>query len=238
MADIGAMADWTARLIAAAGAERAALVGHGMGALVRSRRRAAIRTEVASMALLGAAAEVTVHPDLLAAAKLNSHVAIDIGEPVGLGAPAALGGAKAPGLLDARRRRAPAGKSRAGRSPCGPHHVQLLRDGSVGGGERGLRNDILILGERDQIALAPPAAARWPRSWSIPRRDRLAGGGPYVDDRMARRGLGSPEGVGGLRSIVAALAERVRRERPAFGVSTKRNRRWDPSLKFRRRFFP
>jgi pimeloyl-ACP methyl ester carboxylesterase len=34
LTDIGALADWTARLIAAVGAEKAALAGHSMGALI------------------------------------------------------------------------------------------------------------------------------------------------------------------------------------------------------------
>ncbi len=98
LTDIGALADWTARLIGAVGAARAALVGHSMGALIALETAARHPELVAGMALIGAAAKMPVHPDLIAAAKENSHVAIDMVSLWGLGASAALGGNNAPGL--------------------------------------------------------------------------------------------------------------------------------------------
>ena len=50
------------------------------------------------MALIGVAGKMPVHPELLAAAKANSHAAVDMVSLWSLGAPATLGGSKAPGL--------------------------------------------------------------------------------------------------------------------------------------------
>lgn len=98
LTDIGALADWVARLIGALGAERAALVGHSMGALIALETAARHPDLVAAMALIGAAAKMPVHPDLIAAAKANSHAAIDMVSLWSLGPSATLGGDKAPGL--------------------------------------------------------------------------------------------------------------------------------------------
>ena len=98
LTEIGALADWTARFIAAAGAKSAALVGHSMGALVALETAARHPQLVARLALVGVSATMPVHPDLLAAAKVNSPLAVDMVSLWGLGAAATLGGSPAPGL--------------------------------------------------------------------------------------------------------------------------------------------
>ncbi len=98
LTEIGALADWTARVIAAAGAKSAALVGHSMGALVALETAARHPRVVARLALVGISATMPVHPDLLAAAKANSPLAVDMVSLWGLGAAATLGGSPAPGL--------------------------------------------------------------------------------------------------------------------------------------------
>ena len=98
LADIGALAEWTARLVAAAEAERATLVGHSMGVLVALETAARYPGLVAGLALIAGAARMPVHPDLIAAAKANSAAAIDMVSLWSLGAPATLGGNPAPGL--------------------------------------------------------------------------------------------------------------------------------------------
>lgn len=97
-ASIEAYADWLAALIAAAGAERAALVGHSMGALAALAAAARAPARVSRLALLGVAARMPVHPDLLAAADADDPAAVELITAWGYGKPAHLGGHRAPGL--------------------------------------------------------------------------------------------------------------------------------------------
>lgn len=98
LTDIGALAEWTARLIEVAGGARAALVGHSMGGLVALETAARHSHLVAALALVGVATRMPVHPDLIAAAKANSPLAVDMVNLWSLGASATLGGNPAPGL--------------------------------------------------------------------------------------------------------------------------------------------
>jgi len=95
---IAAMADWVAAVIAAAGLAQAALVGHSMGALVALEAAARHPKRVRALGLVGAAAAIPVHPDLLAASAANDHAAIDMVAIWGHGQHAGLGGSRAPGL--------------------------------------------------------------------------------------------------------------------------------------------
>jgi len=97
-ASIEACADWLVALIAAAGAERAALVGHSMGALASLAAAARSPARVRALALLGVAARMPVHPDLLAAADSDDPAAAELITAWGYGKPAHLGGHRAPGL--------------------------------------------------------------------------------------------------------------------------------------------
>ncbi len=82
LGDIGAMADWTLALLTAAGSERAALVGHSMGALIALEAAARAPERVTRLALVGVAAKMPVHPDLLAAAEANRLGGDRYGEPL------------------------------------------------------------------------------------------------------------------------------------------------------------
>ena len=95
---IGAMADWTAALLDAAGAATARLVGHSMGSLIALETAARHPAKVSALSLIGTAATMTVGPDLLQAAETNDHSAIDMVSIWGLGFRAELGGSLAPGL--------------------------------------------------------------------------------------------------------------------------------------------
>jgi pimeloyl-ACP methyl ester carboxylesterase len=98
LSTIAEMADWTAGLIAAAGAAKARLVGHSMGSLIALETAARHPAKVSALSLIGTAATMTVGPDLLKAAEANDRAAIDMVSIWGLGFPAELGGSLAPGL--------------------------------------------------------------------------------------------------------------------------------------------
>jgi pimeloyl-ACP methyl ester carboxylesterase len=98
LTSIADMADWTAALIAAAGAQKARLVGHSMGSLIAVETAARHPDKVSALNLIGTAAAMTVGPDLLKAAEANNRDAVDMMSIWGLGFPAGLGGSLAPGL--------------------------------------------------------------------------------------------------------------------------------------------
>jgi pimeloyl-ACP methyl ester carboxylesterase len=95
---IAAAAEWVGRLLDAAGAKNAALVGHSMGALIALATAARLPERVRALALLGVAAKMPVHPDLLAAAERNEPRAGALIVDWGFGPAAHLGGHRAPGL--------------------------------------------------------------------------------------------------------------------------------------------
>src|ERR1700741_4240101 len=98
LSTIADMADWTAALIATAGAAKARLVGHSMGSLIALETAARHPAKVSALSLIGTAAAMTVGPDLLKAAEANDQAAIDMVSIWGLGFQAELGGSLAPGL--------------------------------------------------------------------------------------------------------------------------------------------
>lgn len=97
LASIEAMADFVPRLLDAAGAKQAALVGHSMGALVSLAAAARHAERVRALALVGVAALMPVHPKLLEAAAKGDHAAVEMIADWAFGRRAQLGGARAPG---------------------------------------------------------------------------------------------------------------------------------------------
>ena len=95
---IAGIADWLTRALDAAGLDQAALVGHSMGALAALDCAGRHGGRVRALALLGVAPRMPVHPDLLAAAEANDHMAFDLVTSWAHGASGHLGGARAPGL--------------------------------------------------------------------------------------------------------------------------------------------
>ena len=95
---IAAAADWLRGVLSAAGLETAALAGHSMGALIALDFAARNLDRVRSLALLGAAEAMPVHPDLLEAARGNDHLAFELITSWGYGNAGHFGGAKVPGL--------------------------------------------------------------------------------------------------------------------------------------------
>jgi pimeloyl-ACP methyl ester carboxylesterase len=98
---IEALGAWVLDLVAACGAARAALVGHSMGAVAALDAAAQAPgrgVAIDRLALLGVAARMAVHPDLLKSAAAGDHAALDMMVGWGLGRRAQMGGYIAPGL--------------------------------------------------------------------------------------------------------------------------------------------
>jgi pimeloyl-ACP methyl ester carboxylesterase len=75
---VAAIADWLAALLAALALERAALVGHSLGALAVLEAAARRPERVERIALLGPAVPMPVAEDLLAAAERDDHLALEL----------------------------------------------------------------------------------------------------------------------------------------------------------------
>lgn len=91
-------ADWIVRLLDAAGAKQAALVGHSMGSLIALEAAARAPARVTKLALVGIAVPMPVSEPLLAASKANDHLAYDMINVFSHSAPAQIGGNRVPGL--------------------------------------------------------------------------------------------------------------------------------------------
>jgi pimeloyl-ACP methyl ester carboxylesterase len=95
---IPAMAQWIARLMDAAGIEKAALVGHSMGGAIAVEAAAAFPHRITRIALLGTSLSMPVNEALLAAAKDTPDTAHRLITGWSFGPRAKVGGNPAPGL--------------------------------------------------------------------------------------------------------------------------------------------
>jgi len=154
---IGELADWVVQLLDAAKVERAALVGHSMGALTALETAARAPARVWAVGLLGAVARMPVHPDLQKAADANEDAAADLVASWGFGRRAHFGGAKAPGIWMLGSgvqllQRAPDGTLAAGLAACNAYM------GALDAAAKVTCPTLLLLGEADRMT--PPRAAR------------------------------------------------------------------------------
>ena len=78
LASVEALADWTLALLAAAGVERAALVGHSMGSLVALEAAGRAPERVTRLVMIGTAYPMTVSAALLDTARDTPLKAIDM----------------------------------------------------------------------------------------------------------------------------------------------------------------
>ena len=111
---IAAMAQWTAALIDAAGLKSAALVGHSMGALVAVETAARFPDKVRALGLCGVAAEMPVHPEMLASAKDGTLKVQELMTFWGIGTALHKGGMVSPGLWLRRESLAVLSRNRPG----------------------------------------------------------------------------------------------------------------------------
>jgi pimeloyl-ACP methyl ester carboxylesterase len=95
---IAAMADWLASFMGVAGIAAAALVGHSMGSLVALECAARHPARARALALIGTSAPMPVGDGLMAAAREDSHAALDMLNIWGHSAAAQLGGNTVPGV--------------------------------------------------------------------------------------------------------------------------------------------
>jgi pimeloyl-ACP methyl ester carboxylesterase len=98
LTSIADLATWTRKLLDAAKVSKAALVGHSMGGSIALEVAAANPERVSHVALLGTAAAVPVHPDLLQTARDAPERAYGMMTNWALGHAAKIGGNPAPGL--------------------------------------------------------------------------------------------------------------------------------------------
>jgi pimeloyl-ACP methyl ester carboxylesterase len=98
LSGIPAMGDWVLEALRTAGVRKARIAGHSMGSLVALDAAARAGDAVEGLALLGFVPEFGVHPDLLEAARLGAHAALDLMVAWSFGAQARFGSTPAPGL--------------------------------------------------------------------------------------------------------------------------------------------
>lgn len=154
---VPAMADWTIRLLDAAGVKQAALAGHSMGSLIALDAAARFPDRVSKLALLGAAYPMRVNDELLASAKADEHLSKDLINSWGFGRAAQLGQHRVPGLWMMR-----GGLRTLEQSGAGVLHNDLAACNAWAGGEASVAAvrcpALFVLGERDMMT--PLKAAR------------------------------------------------------------------------------
>jgi pimeloyl-ACP methyl ester carboxylesterase len=175
LGDIGAMADWVLRALAAHGVARFRLAGHSMGALVALEAAARAGDGAEALALLGVVPEMRVHPDLLASARAGAHTAIDFMVSWSFGRIGRLGGNPAPGLWLAGGalrllERAPAASLAADLAACAAY------DGAATAAARVRCPTLLLLGAEDRMTPARHGAA-FAERFAAPRVAVLPGVG-------------------------------------------------------------
>ncbi|HJQ55771.1 MAG TPA: alpha/beta hydrolase [Vineibacter sp.] len=95
---VAAMADWTIRLLDAAGLRQAALVGHSMGGLVALDAAGRYPERVRALGLCGIAGAMPVHPEMLESAKAGTAKVRELMTFWGLGRAHQVGGMVSPGV--------------------------------------------------------------------------------------------------------------------------------------------
>ncbi len=147
---IAEMADWIVALLDAAGVERAALVGHSMGGLIVLDCAGRHGARVRALAILGAAAAIPLHGELLAAAAADDHAAFDSIVIWGHSPAARLGRGQVPGMWMTG-----AGVRLMARSAPGVLHTDFVACDTYTGGVAAAASVTcpvrLVLGELDRL---------------------------------------------------------------------------------------
>ena len=158
LASVDAIADWLPRVLDAAGAEQAALVGHSLGSLAALACAAGSPGRVTKLALVGPAVPMPVSDVLLAAAKADDHVAFELINGWSHSAGKQLGGNRVPGMWMTG-----AAMRLMERTRPGVLHVDLLACHAWAGGLAAAAAvqcpTLVILGARDLMAPVKSAQA-------------------------------------------------------------------------------
>lgn len=147
---IQASSAWLLALLDQMPASEVALIGHSMGALIALQTAATAPARCRHLVLIGAAAAMPVHPELLSAAKADRHEAIAMINLWGYGFRAGLGQSPAPGvwmvgLGERVLERAGPGVLYADLSACDAYQDGLAAAARV------RAPTLLFCGERDQM---------------------------------------------------------------------------------------
>ncbi len=98
MVSVGALADWLISVFDALKVEKAAIVGHSLGALIALDAAARYPARVSALALIGVSVPMPVNDDFLGLAEANDHLAIDLMTDWAHSRRSHVGGHKVPGL--------------------------------------------------------------------------------------------------------------------------------------------
>ncbi len=156
LASVEALADWTVRVLDAAGVGTASLVGHSLGSLIALECAARHPQRVERIALLGTAFPMKVSDGFLEAARRNDHAAYDMETIWGHAPQVPLGGNPYPGMWMygdtlARLERLAPGVLYAGLKACNDYTAGLESAAKV------KWPALFLLGQRD--LMTPPRAA-------------------------------------------------------------------------------
>ena len=145
---IDELAHWLSEAIAAAGIRRAVVVGHSMGALAALELAAQYTERITGIVMMGVAARMPVHPDLLTMAQRNDPAAADLIGKWGVdrSAPPSVAACVAECMAAA-----PDGALAADLTACDGYQ------GAAAAAARVACPALLILGENDRMT--PPAGA-------------------------------------------------------------------------------
>jgi pimeloyl-ACP methyl ester carboxylesterase len=153
---VAATADWLLALLDALHVERAALVGHSMGALAVLDAAGRHPRRVGKLALLGPAAPMPVSDELLEAAKRDDHVAFELINGWSFSPGDQLGGNRVPGVWMTGNALRLMERSRPGALCADLLACHHYADGLTAAA--GVRCPVLVIvGQRD--LMAPPKSA-------------------------------------------------------------------------------
>jgi pimeloyl-ACP methyl ester carboxylesterase len=157
LASVKALADWVWAFVDATGAQKVALAGHSLGSLTALEAASRAPGRVTHLALLGPAVPMAVSDVLLAAAKADDHVALELINGWSFSPTKQLGNNRQPGVWmvgNAMRLME--------RMHPGVLHVDLAACHAYANGLAAARAvrapTLMILGARD--VMAPPRAAK------------------------------------------------------------------------------